>query len=747
MNTESEALDIQAALVFDRASLRGSKAVGAQAFLQIFDLHWPRTTDGDLPDSVLGRAAVGLKDVFSDDVSTGREHFSVLAQADGDDESSLLTRLLGRALLIWSMKSEESGDEIARAASEVLRHADAHLVALYLLKLTGFALDAGRPDQASQLLSLSQNALPDDRVRLRWRLDQIEARLRGGMLFTPSPQQVDPLADFPWIEDSAAALSKKFLTTLAEQKVEDPWRRTLHFGMTQVDSITAAVLQAEWAGALWLLPQLRLQQASTLILAGGRNTGEWEHAASNWVLGGGTHLRDVMQALEPHFERQSARRLVVEHLAGGRRVRSPDRYVDLLLSIWDLVEAEVATKVLQEFRPSVGEQGHRDSVNALWTVLGAIVPEVWSDELARLAPEEQSALLPHVTVGLLQRIPDLALAILTTRCIEDTRRNVDAGARPEPEPYRAASKLVRALGSDSVVGRSLLPLLREAPEEFRPELATDVPELGEVFGVTNLLEVALSELQAEAAKVSRGIYAVYARSPVDVAARLAVTFSGEPVAKGIVETIADLARDPTVMVEVRIEAVQALYRLALSHEFDATIARYVQERTEFRRDPFRSGDDVAFQRALWNASSFVVAPSSSKLPAILAESRDEDPRVRRIAVQGLGDDLNRVAQVDGIEELVCWSAVVGAIFDPAPSVVTLSLDLIAKAARVPDELANLVSDRLNLLFRQGGRDVRASVVRACRRLSGGAEGWPEILGVLEDAQSDRSWLVRDAATV
>ena len=154
--------------------------------------------------------------------------------------------------------------------------------------------------------------------------------------------------------------------------------------------------------------------------------------------------------------------------------------------------------------------------------------------------------------------------------------------------------------------------------------------------------------------------------------------------------------------------------------------------------------DLQFQRALWNASSFVVSPSATKLPGILAESRSEDPRVRRIAVQGIGDGLNRVARADGVEALVCWSAVVGAMFDPAPSVVTLSLDLIAKEAHVPDELAKVVSDRLNLLFRQAGRDVRVTVARACRRLSERAEGWPEILDILENAQRDRSWLVRDA---
>lgn len=743
MTTESEATDVRAALLFDRPVLRSSESEGAKAFLQILDLHWPRTDEGNLRESILGRAALGLKEVFSDAVAAGRDHFSVLAEANGDDEQSVLAHLLGSALLIWSMESTNNSEEIAKATSEVLEHQDTHLAGLYLLKLAGFALDSGHRDQAAELLNLTLETIPADRDRLRWRLEQFSAWLRGGVRFAPAPEQVDPLADFPWIEDSAAALGLRSLTKLAEQKVEDPWRRTMHFGLTQVDSVTAAVLQAEWAGALWLLPRLRLQQASTTLLIGGRSTEEWERAAANWVLGGGTHLREVLRTVEPHFEASSARRLIDQHMAGGLRLRRPERYIDLLLSMWDLLDAELAQSLLEGLRPSAGAPGHRDDVNALWTVLGALVPEVWTEQLARLAPEEQSALLPHLTLGLLQRVPDRALYMLTERCAEDIRLAADTGESPQADPYRAASKLLRVVGADRAAESPLLPLLREAPEGFRPDLVSDLPELGDAFGVADLLAMALRDLQGEAEKVSRGTYSMYARPPVDVAAHLAIAFSDEPTAQRIVETVAELAGDSTLMVEFRIEALRALYRLALSHSFDELIARYGGAQ-EFKRDPFRSEDDVAFQRALWNTSSFIASPSGTKLPVAMSESRDEDPRVRRIAVHGIGDDLDRVAQVDGIDVLLCWSAVVGAMFDPAPSVVTLSLDLIAKAGRVPDELAQVVSDRLALLFRQADRDVRSSVVRVCSRLAVGGEASDEIVAILERARHDRSWLVRDA---
>jgi hypothetical protein len=131
---------------------------------------------------------------------------------------------------------------------------------------------------------------------------------------------------------------------------------------------------------------------------------------------------------------------------------------------------------------------------------------------------------------------------------------------------------------------------------------------------------------------------------------------------------------------------------------------------------------------------------------MLAYARDGDARLRHLGVRAVGDDLDRASELAGIDRLLLWSTLVGAMFDPAPSVLELSLVLIAKAGEVPRELAPVVAERLERLFLDGGRDVRASVVRAAVKwISGQGLASALVEGLVERAESDRSWIVRDAS--
>jgi hypothetical protein len=727
--------------MFDRPSLHRSGSTGAKAFLDTLDLRWHG--DDEVDDTALGVAAAGLLDVFSDQRESGRARFESLVGARGQDEESTLTRLLGHALIAWS--SETSETEIAAAATEAGQLTDDHLLALYLLKLAGFALDAGDRDQARDLIRAGLERVPSQRKRLEWRLTQVAASLDGEILFAPPPEDRDDLADFPWIDQAASGAAQDAVRKIAEATVEDPWRRSFHFGATPVDSITAAVLQAEWAGALWRLPHLRLQQAAMTINAGGRYTEEWERAAANWVLGGGSRLRDVVRSVEPHFEPASTRRLIEHHLVRGRRLRSRDRYLEVLLALWDLLDNELAAEVLPEVQSWASANINRDEAHALWAVLGALVPAVWAVHLEQLAPEQQGALLPHLTVGLVHRLPEPAIRILSERCITAMRESLEAAEPSGPEPFKAAAALLRAPGLDERTRLPLMEFLSRTPRPYQSEIVTEAQELVNTFDVPSLVAEALERIRREASAARQGRYTMYGRPPITSAAEMAIAFPDVDSATAVAEAIFDLALDPSLIVDFRLEALQATYRFALSHEFDDRLASRSGDPTEFRSDPFRNRDDRSFQSALLDCAFYISAPTLERLPVMLAHARDNDARVRRLAVHAIGDDLERRSEAARIDRLLLWSTMVGGLFDPSPSVVVLGLDLIARIRSVPTELSAVVAERLARLFSESGREVRASVVRTAARWTTGRPSASGVLdGVLVQAASDRSWLVRDA---
>ena len=739
-STERLLSELRAALTFDRPALSRSASEGAQAFIQIFDLRWTHDDDA-APDGPLGLAATGLKAAFSDDRQKGRRLFVELAGAGGDEQEAVLARMLGRGLLAWSADPTE--EELSAAAAEAALCDDDHVAALYLLKLAGFALDAGERERASSLLQESLERAPEERERLRWRLRQVAAALRGEMESVAPPPDVDPLSEFPWIWEQSSRAARDAVRKEAESAVASPWRRSIHFGSTPVDDAMAAVLQAEWAGALWLLPALRHQHAAMTLIAGGRDADEWEQALANWVLGRGSRIRDVAEFVEPHFAPESTRRVLEEHLLAGRRVPQ-DRYIELLLALWDLLDDQEARDVLINFSPPLlPREGEHDELLALWTVLGVVVPETWSERFGALPPESQSALLPHLTPPVVRRLSDSSLHVLSKRAVEATQRSLDT---PESRlnAYRAAIVLVGAPNLPDDDRSLLLDHIERAPREFLLELAPAAREYLQAIETDSLLIEALQLARRERSAGRQGLYTMYARSPVRVAAEAAVAFSEAALASEIVESILETALDESVVPELRIDALNAGFRIALSHRFDELVISWAGRPTDFLPDPLRPRSDPAFQRVLLDCMLFVSQRSVVNLPLMLAASRDSDGRIRHLALRSVGDALEQGLGTTQ-EGPLLWSAVVGGLFDPTPQVVGVSLDVLAAAKQIPRELLGVVGQRLHSLFGESGRSIRAAVVRTSVGLTTASVAGALLEDILSRASTDRSWLVRDAA--
>lgn len=102
----------------------------------------------------------------------------------------------------------------------------------------------------------------------------------------PTPSDMTTL---PWISDLVDAASRSFVERHLRDSVKSPWTRSWTLGGTAVEGhdIQSAEMQASWAGALWMLPEINRQHAA-LILA---KSNEPSDVARGIALGQGKRTR------------------------------------------------------------------------------------------------------------------------------------------------------------------------------------------------------------------------------------------------------------------------------------------------------------------------------------------------------------------------------------------------------------------------------------------------------------------------
>ena len=750
MPSNDEAL-LRAALIYDVPTLRGSESGGAIAFLEILDLRTHRAENS--AEDPLGIAANGLYEVFSGRAEKGMQRFRELIDVSDDQAEAQLVRLLGLALSAWNDPNDLR--RLDEAATEVRSHEDAHLVAMYLMKLAGFAYEGAHRSLARELVTEAADRLPDGHQRLAWRLANLAARWEGVLLLDEAPPEREALADFPWIEDHAAGSAHDALVKEAERRSESPWGRTMYFGMTPLDGATASLLQAEWAGAWWMLSRLRVQHASTALIQGARDTGEWERAAANWILGSGSRIQQVLDSIEPKFGPKSASVLIHDHLLDGRRLDRNDRYYETLMAVWDLLEEDVAAEVLRDSAPPAGDPYDRQRLQSLWAVLGAILPELWAERLGQLEPAQQAAVLPSLAPGLLARLPTSAVMILANRCIQvldsvrdqgDSNDDSPALASEGTEFYEAAAVLLESEVVSADDRNELVRAISTAPEHQQLELVLRLPQLGSLWDVGTLIYQALEWVRLHAGGAREGTYSMFRRSPVVIAAQASSIFPDLAGSAELAAEIVDLAYDQQLIGDFRSDVLQGLYYLAEDHKFDDLIVGRATGLIIFQDSPFDdAAQEPAFQQGLFDGALFMASSGRKGLASVLANTREVDPRVRVLAIRAIGNVL--CLREDEAQEatLLLWNSIAGSLFDPEASVVRQGVHQLLSSNAIPRVLGGLVAQRLVRLFADSGRSVRALVGAAAAHLvrTSVLES-PELEVLLTQAAQDRSWLVRDA---
>ena len=233
-----------------------------------------------------------------------------------------LARLLGVTLLAWMPQTGSS--EIRRAVEFTSGLRERALVAKSMCRLLAIALDKGDLPLARELMD-STLSLVDPATELASQLNWVAYRFLGDELKATSVTKRSDQHATDEIDELRLTAGREFAVRQVETSALGPWRQPLRFGRSDSADLVTAEMQAQWSGASWLLPQIRLELGAQLLATSG-SAQESAYGVACWVLGGGKEVWSVANQAEARFDQPTADNLLRQELgwgarAGGRTIR------------------------------------------------------------------------------------------------------------------------------------------------------------------------------------------------------------------------------------------------------------------------------------------------------------------------------------------------------------------------------------------------------------------------------------------
>jgi hypothetical protein len=636
-------------------------------------------------------------------------------------------RLLGLFVLNW-LPGREDKALFEETMREILAWRRSKIKAHLLLKLLTIALDRPYPEFVEQLYGA---ALSTSRPNTQLRAYLYAAGFNFLGLPIPSEgwgrYRPDPLVEYAWIEEELAKGARETLTREVRERAASPWSTTLRFGKRPVDQALAAEQQALWAGALWLLSDVRVQLGAELLLGGAEVAVQYGYAVQVWIDGSGRDIPRVIDFAEPHFEDTTLEQ-ILEVLDARLLVRKAgwSRYIETALAGWDLLGTARAERLLEQVDPAAGEHPVLDQQRTLWAAMAIHAPERWEEKYRGLNVERRTGLLDVVTPGLATHLPEEAARDLLDLVVERLRG--------QPSSQAAVWRLFASLAERFDEQAMVTSLVEEAPVwvvgAIVQQDASAVPQ--------DQLERAASELVAanerDLAEARRGRYALGTTNARAELARVIPAMAGD--GSRYVRHLVDTAGSDDAPANIRLEALRGMAVIArhkgLASDLTADLANApVGGVAAVMEDVSRDLLQAAIIQVMASAS-----PKAVDASELFLLGRHPDARVRELVVSACGSMLGRGSEA--IVEAVALSA----LFDPVERVVLAGLGAIATGPLRLDGTERALQSRLDALFREYGRDVRVQVANAARSRSGSASA----ASVLASASSDRSWRVRQAAS-
>jgi hypothetical protein len=703
------------ALLWDVPRLRRSAVPGARVFLDAMHLQVsPSSLQSAAEDDPLGRAGRALAHELSGQTDQAHSGYEQLTQSDGPQ------RLLGLFLLAWS-STQDDPLILQQALAQIREIADPILRARLCSKLVAAALSHHWDDDLEELVRLAVEWAPPE-GELSYAL-RIEAYNLGVETISPDSRydgEPDPLVRYDWITDLAAQSDAKRLTDEVIARARSPWTFTFTIGQSQTNRSLAAYVQAEWAGALWFLRDLRRRLAVQLLLDPSSRPRQLADAVASWVIAGGTSVDDVVELAEPGFSDDSADEILNEVVRKGplrRRLDWPAS--ELMLSVWDLVSIDRAVELLERF-PLGGEHpviAQRSA--AFWSLMSLRVPG-WDRRFLGLDKAKHRALLSGLTAAVIERLSPEVVQTL-------------AASGPSPAEMNSVAWALVAHRS----GRNQDAHLDSASASVIAQLAPSAPGLvASQTGraVDELLHSAQRELE-DARAGSAGFGGPDSFRLLALAAIRADSERLQRATSGLVE--ASVSND--LPADVRFQALRGLTIIAHYRSLDPGSVEELERASLIGGQALLTPTSPALIEV---ARLTLLAAAGQQLTSeAMALIRDENAQVRDLAVEASSLMLRN--QPSEILE----SAVASALFDPDRQIVGRALRHFGERSPQSKNIRPAVARRIVVLFETGGRDIRAAAISAVNAGVLGPDGKDESRRLLDAAQADRSFLVRDAVRI
>lgn len=676
----------------------------------------------------LRRAAEGLKAELSGELDLARSHYAVVAKRQG------LPGVLGSLLLAWmSDATQKDFARVERKLATLTGAGSRDVIARSHCKLATWSFDHGWVD-------LSHHHFEEARrhagKHLGMTLDGI-GHWFGSDRVVYFRRTDDDMTTFPWIDDWVDEAARTSVEKQFRQSFKSPWTRTWTLGPQTVEGIDiqSAEMQASWAGALWMLPQIQRQHAA-LILAKTNEPEDVARAITLWAKGSGKDANQLVSAMEAALTGPTIEDLLVNQLHEGRSVRDHEIWLDICHSLW----AELPDRLVEDF---VRDYQGRALDMPLHGSIGTIELALFGKLLVRspLAVEraygfndwEAGLLARALFPQLLNELPSRLLArLLEAGLSDEVLANDDwrtTGWESLVTCWTLLDESTRADFRDS--------LLEAIPDSEIPSAVAIAPSLVPKRRIEARLQTSLSLLAKELRDSVKGSWTGWGTHPATDVARLVL--AQRRVSDAVIARLLAIATATTTNSLQRRSCLSALSTLA-----EEGLIERIPVEDAFTPVTVRSvmSDDAAADQRLEDVSRLALMVQFGYDQAIsegplLAASRDPDTQIRLIAVTAVCK-----LSMSGIASPSFDATLLGALYDPHPRVQAKAVPALWRGHFESDALREVARARVAEVFPTAHRELRATIAHETA-LVDADESYIRSLKLL--AEHDRSWVVRRAA--
>lgn len=677
--------------------------------------------------SPVRRAAEGLKAELTGNADVARGHYEVVAKRQG------LAGVLGTLLIAWMSNATESDfARVERKLATLDGPGSRDIIARSHCKLATWAYDHGWVERSTYHFVEARRQAGKN---LRMALDQVGHWFgRDRVLYMNWAR--DDMSKFPWIGEWVDDAARNFVEKHLRDSVMNPWTRTWTFGSSSVEGlpIQSAEMQASWAGALWMLPQINRQHAA-LILTKSNDADDVARGIALWAKGGGQDVNKLVSDKEPSLTEEAIEDLLVNQLHEGRSVRDRDKWLEILHALW----AELPDRLVEDFvraydGPSPDLQRHSGFAVKELSLFGKFLVRsgLAVAKAYNFSDWEAGLLARTMHPELLDQLPPrLPARLLQAAISEDVLANADW----------ADSGWAAILTCWTLLDQQAQSEYREALMAALPDAAISTavviaPELVSERRIDERLRTAVSSLAKELEDSVNGSFTAWGTHPATDLAKLAKARGR--IGDGAVQQLVAIAVAPTTTSTQRRPCLSALTVLAKERLVERT-----QVEEAFRPVTVRSlmVDDADLEQRLEDISrltlmvQFGYDERTAEGP-LLAASRDSDTQVRLLAVSAVCE-----LSIEGHTSPSFDATLLGALYDPHPRVQAEAVPALWRGHFESEVLLDVARSRIVEIFPTAHRELRVTIAHQIATLN---TDDPSVTQLRRMATHDRSWAVRSA---